>query len=205
MHFIAEKIVHVQWVHLQQMKGMQSSKLGMWKGYHLPMEGVWKRHLFCQKMVYKWGLGVRPQGGTSPYKTLSTTPTGTVKTTLSRHPHFKQKRRKHLFHPLSPKIHIPILQTNLHTFHYRKFWLRNFDKRSKYFPFSYPFSWLSIAIFRRKLILVTFESISCICYVIFPRITFSINVSIVVVLFSRCSVMLSTEGNEKKLSCYQPK
>ena len=83
---------------------------------------VYERGTFPVKKWYiKWGLGVGPQGGASPYKTLSTTPTGTVKTTLSRHPHFKQKRRKSLFHPLNPKIHIPILQTNLHTFHYRKF------------------------------------------------------------------------------------
>ena len=68
--------------------------------------------------LYKWGLGVGPQGGTSPYKTLSTTPTGTVKTTSSRHPHFKQKRRKSLFHPLSPKIHIPILFSRLISIHF---------------------------------------------------------------------------------------
>ena len=29
-------------VHLQQLKGMQSSKLGMWKGYHLSIEGITK-------------------------------------------------------------------------------------------------------------------------------------------------------------------
>ena len=29
-------------VHLQQLKGMQSRKQGMWKGYHLSIEGIWK-------------------------------------------------------------------------------------------------------------------------------------------------------------------
>ena len=35
------------------VKGMQSSKQGMWKGYHLSIEGVLKGYLFREKMVYK--------------------------------------------------------------------------------------------------------------------------------------------------------
>ena len=33
--------------HLQQLKGMQSSMLGMLEEYHLWIEGVWKGCLFC--------------------------------------------------------------------------------------------------------------------------------------------------------------
>ena len=35
------------------VKGMQSSKQGMWKGYHLSIEGVLKGYLFREKIVYK--------------------------------------------------------------------------------------------------------------------------------------------------------
>ena len=35
-------------VHLQQLKGMQSSKLGLWKEYHLSIEGMRKRYPSCQ-------------------------------------------------------------------------------------------------------------------------------------------------------------
>ena len=36
-------------VHVQLLKGMQSSILGVWKGYHLSIEGIRKRKQFCQK------------------------------------------------------------------------------------------------------------------------------------------------------------
>ena len=36
-------------VHLQQVKEMQSSKQGMWKGYHLTIEDKRKEYLFCEK------------------------------------------------------------------------------------------------------------------------------------------------------------
>ena len=45
----------------------------MWKEYHLAMEGIRKRALFCQKWYVKW-LGVGPRGGTSSYETLLSTP-----------------------------------------------------------------------------------------------------------------------------------
>ena len=38
---------------LQQLQRMQSSKQGMWKGYHLSIEGMQKGYLFCEKMGYK--------------------------------------------------------------------------------------------------------------------------------------------------------
>ena len=41
-------------VYLQQFKGLQSSKLGMWKGYNLSTEGIQKGYWpFLSKMVYK--------------------------------------------------------------------------------------------------------------------------------------------------------
>ena len=36
-------------VHLQQLKGMRISKLGMWMGYNLSIEGIQQGYLFCQK------------------------------------------------------------------------------------------------------------------------------------------------------------
>ena len=40
-------------VHLQQVKGMQSSKQGMWKGYHLSIEGTRKGYRFREKWYTK--------------------------------------------------------------------------------------------------------------------------------------------------------
>ena len=40
-------------MHLQLLKGMQSSILGVWKGYHLSIEGIRKGELFCQKRYIK--------------------------------------------------------------------------------------------------------------------------------------------------------
>ena len=37
-------------VHLQQLKGLQISKQGMWKGYHFSTEGIRKGYI---KGVYK--------------------------------------------------------------------------------------------------------------------------------------------------------
>ena len=62
-------------MHLQQLKGMQSSKQGMWKGYHLSIEGIWKGYLFREKQYIK-GWGVGPRGGASSYKNLLSTPPG---------------------------------------------------------------------------------------------------------------------------------
>ena len=52
------KTVH----YLQQFKGIQSSKQGMWKGYHLSIEGILKWYLFREKWYRKkrvrgWTLG----------------------------------------------------------------------------------------------------------------------------------------------------
>ena len=53
-------------VHLQQLKGMQSSKQGMWKGHHFSKE----------KWYVKAGKGNRvgPRGGASLYKSLLSAP-----------------------------------------------------------------------------------------------------------------------------------
>ena len=40
-------------MHLQLLKGMQSSILGVWKGYHLSIEGIRKGRLLCQKRYIK--------------------------------------------------------------------------------------------------------------------------------------------------------
>ena len=40
-------------IHLQQLKGIKSSKLGLWKGYHLSIEGIRKGFLFYQKWYIK--------------------------------------------------------------------------------------------------------------------------------------------------------
>ena len=41
-------------MHLQLLKVMQSSILGVWKGYHLSIEGIRKGGLFCQKRYIIW-------------------------------------------------------------------------------------------------------------------------------------------------------
>ena len=38
---------------LQQLKGMQHSKQGMWKRYHLSIEGIQKGHLLHEKLYIK--------------------------------------------------------------------------------------------------------------------------------------------------------
>ena len=40
-------------MHVQLLKGMQSSILGVWKGYHLSIEGIRKGERFCQKRYIK--------------------------------------------------------------------------------------------------------------------------------------------------------
>ena len=50
-------------IDLQQLKGMQSSKQGMWKGYHLSIEGIQKGYLFHEKWYIKGkglDLGAEP-------------------------------------------------------------------------------------------------------------------------------------------------
>ena len=37
---------------------MQSSNLGMWKGYHSSIEGIWKGDLFWKKGIYVNGKGL---------------------------------------------------------------------------------------------------------------------------------------------------
>ena len=48
---------------------MQSSKLGMFKGYHFSIEGVLKEYLFCRIWFTK-RYGVGPRGRASLCKTL---------------------------------------------------------------------------------------------------------------------------------------
>ena len=60
-------------VNLKLLKGMLSSKLGMWKGYHLPMEGIRNGEFFCHKRYIK-GSGVKPGGRASPYNTFLVPP-----------------------------------------------------------------------------------------------------------------------------------
>ena len=55
LHKIEKTFYICDWkmtVHLQQLKGKQSSKQGMWKGYHLSIGGV-KKGVLSWKMVYK--------------------------------------------------------------------------------------------------------------------------------------------------------
>ena len=40
---------YLKTVHLQQLKGVQSCKLGMWKGCYLSMEGIRKEYRFWKK------------------------------------------------------------------------------------------------------------------------------------------------------------
>ena len=65
-------------VNLQQLKGPQSSKQGMWKGYHFSIEGIRNGYLFREKWYIKGLRGWNSRGGgTSQYKNLlSTTPPG---------------------------------------------------------------------------------------------------------------------------------
>ena len=57
---------------LQQLKGMQSFKLGMWKRSHFSIEGIRKGYLSVKNGIK--GQGVGPRGGASPYKTFLSTP-----------------------------------------------------------------------------------------------------------------------------------
>ena len=50
-------------VHLQQSEGMQSSKLGMWKGSYLSKEGIQKRYLPVKTGIFK---GKRLDRGAEP-------------------------------------------------------------------------------------------------------------------------------------------
>ena len=52
------------------LKSMQSSKIGMWKGYHLSLEDMQNGWFFFQNWYLK-GHGVGPRGKASPYNTLS--------------------------------------------------------------------------------------------------------------------------------------
>ena len=56
-------------MHLQQLKGMQRSKQGISRGYHLSIEGVRKGYLFREK-----GLGVGPRDRASLCRHLLSTP-----------------------------------------------------------------------------------------------------------------------------------
>ena len=60
-------------MHLQQLKGMQSSKRGTWKRYHL---SLYTKGLIREKWYIK-GKGLDlGRGGASPYKNLLSTPPG---------------------------------------------------------------------------------------------------------------------------------
>jgi len=61
-------------MHLQQLKGMQSSKQGMWKGYHLSIEGIRKGYLFREKWYLKKGKALDLGAGPPHTKMLSTPP-----------------------------------------------------------------------------------------------------------------------------------
>ena len=51
------------------LKSMQSSKIGMWKGYHLSLEDM-QNGWFSFQNWYLKGHGVGPRGKASPYKSL---------------------------------------------------------------------------------------------------------------------------------------
>jgi len=46
--------------HLQQLKGMHCSKLGMWKGYHLSVDAVYEGSTFPVKKGKGLDLGAEP-------------------------------------------------------------------------------------------------------------------------------------------------
>ena len=45
-------------IHLQNFEGMQSSKRGIWKGYHLSVEGIRKRYPIREKWYIAGGKGL---------------------------------------------------------------------------------------------------------------------------------------------------
>ena len=57
-------------VHLHQLKGMQSSTQGMWKGYHLSKEGIRKGYRFREKCKGK-GLDLGAEPPCIPYISLN--------------------------------------------------------------------------------------------------------------------------------------
>ena len=61
-------------VYLQLLKGMQSSILGVWKGYHLSIEGIRKGGLVCQKRYIKGYLRGRTSGWSLPVYHFCSTP-----------------------------------------------------------------------------------------------------------------------------------
>ena len=65
-------------MHLQLLKGMQSSILGMWKGYHLSIDGIQKGECFCQKRYIKEYLRGRTSGWSLPVYHFSSTPRDVV-------------------------------------------------------------------------------------------------------------------------------
>ena len=68
-------------VHLQQLKVMQSSKLGMWKGYHLSIKGIHGIHDFSVKngmLCKSRGKGGSTSKRSLPVKTFLSTPRRTT-------------------------------------------------------------------------------------------------------------------------------
>ena len=56
-------------MYLQQLKGMESSKQGMGKGYHLSIKGIRKGYLFRKGFRKKWYVKDKGKGldlGTEP-------------------------------------------------------------------------------------------------------------------------------------------
>ena len=68
-------------VHLQQLKGIQSSKVGRWKWYHLSIKDVREGYIFCQKQYIK-GYRVGPRSRAFRYNTLLITPPPPVLLTM---------------------------------------------------------------------------------------------------------------------------
>ena len=100
------RFIHIlKTAHLQQLNGMQRSKLGMWKGYHLSIEGIWKGYFFSQNWyIIEKGLG--PEGATSPSE--------------REYRELKQQRRRRL-RKRELKSEVALLQTLSHLFHLVQF------------------------------------------------------------------------------------
>ena len=70
---LALRFIHIQkTVHLQQLKGMQRSKQGVWKGYHLwhlSMEGIWKSTFSVTTLIVFTDFKIREHFNTCQFPT----------------------------------------------------------------------------------------------------------------------------------------
>ena len=135
--------IHSQYIHSTftgQLKGMQSSNLETWKGWHWSIKSIQKRYLFSQKWYIKgWGVGHR--GGPPRKKICWATSPGctplSLSLTLSVPPSLS---RRHFLIPFVvslqnwlafESIHRPIFSEHNDV----NFQIRNVPSKSKNFAF----------------------------------------------------------------------